>query len=96
MTSAKSALQETEAGVITILAEMPRDTILDTTALATIFKVVPRTIKRMEARFELPPSIKLRTKRCWKAGSVLDWISESFDRKEKEAKRQMFRLHKVV
>lgn len=82
-----------EPGAITVLAELPRDTILDIVALAAIFRVVPRTIRRMEQRYELPPSIKLRTKRCWKSGTVLDWIGAAFDREEVEARRVLHRLN---
>lgn len=81
-----------ESGIITRLAELPRDAILDETAMADIFDVVRRTIKRMELRYELPPSIRLGGKRCWKAGAVIDWIGASFEGKEKEAKRQLQRL----
>lgn len=90
-----SASEDPNSGVITRLAELPRDAILDEVALAHIFGVVCRTVRRMELRHELPPSIKLRTKRCWKAGAVLDWIGEAFDSKEKEAKRQLQRLRNV-
>lgn len=91
----EETIKQTDAGAITRLAELPRDTILDIAAMAAVFMVVPRTIRRMERRYELPPSIKLRAKRCWKAGAVLDWIDAAFDRKEKEAKRQLYRLQNV-
>ena len=81
-----------ESGIITKLAELPRDAILDEEAMASVFGVVRRTINRMESRYELPPSIRLGGKRCWKAGAVIDWIGASFEGKEKEAKRQLQRL----
>ena len=80
------------AGIITILAELPRDAILDEAALARIFGVVPRTIKRMVARYELPPPVLLASKRSWKVGAVLDWIDDNIRRTEKDAKRQVQRL----
>ena len=82
-------------GVITRLAELPRETILDVAAMANIFSVVQRTITRMERRYELPPSIKLGGRRCWKVGAVIDWIGATFDGKEKEAKRQLQRFKNV-
>lgn len=83
---------QANAGIVTKLAELPRDAILDEKALAGIFGVVGRTIRRMEHRHELPPSVRLRAKRCWKAGTILDWIGEAFERREKEVKRQLQRL----
>lgn len=79
-------------GIITGLAELPRDAILDELALAKVFWVVPRTIKRMVARYELPPPILLASKRCWKVGAILDWLNDFIERKEKDAKRQAQRL----
>jgi predicted DNA-binding transcriptional regulator AlpA len=84
---------DSDAGIITKLAELPSDAILDECALARIFGVVGRTIRRMEHRHELPPSIKLRTKRCWRAGAVLDWIRDAFESREKEARHVLHRLN---
>lgn len=81
-----------QAGVIISLAELPRDAILDETALAKVFGVTARTVKRMVARYELPPPILLASKRSWKVGAVQDWIDESVVRTEKDARRQVQRL----
>lgn len=80
------------AGIIIGLAELPRAAILDEAALAKVFGVVPRTIKRMVARYELPPPVLLASKRSWKAGAILDWIDDNIQRTEKDAKRQAQRL----
>ncbi len=79
-------------GIITGFAELPRDAIIDEAAVAKAFGVVTRTIKRMVARYELPPPILLASKRCWKAGAILDWLNDNIERAEKDAKRQMQRL----
>lgn len=79
-------------GIITSLAELPRDAILDEAAVAKAFGVVTRTIKRMVARYELPPPILLASKRCWKVGAILNWINDSIERTEKEARRQAQRM----
>jgi hypothetical protein len=60
--------------------------------LARVFGVAPRTIKRMVARYELPPPILLASKRCWKVGAILDWIDNTIERNEKDVKRQVQRL----
>lgn len=80
------------AGIITSLAELPKEAILDEAAMAKTFDVVPRTIKRMVARYELPPPIMLASKRYWTAGKVLDWIKNNIERAEKEARRQVRRF----
>lgn len=82
-----------KTGIVTGLAELPREAILDEPALAKIFGVAPRTIKRMVVRHELPPPILLASKRCWKVGAILDWISASIKRTEKDAQRQVRRLN---
>lgn len=84
-----------ETGIILSLAELPRDAIMDEAAMARAFGVATRTIKRMVDRYELPPPIVLASKRCWKAGTVLDWINDSIERNEKEAKRQAQRLYVI-
>lgn len=88
----ESCARGKNAGVITGLAELPREAILNEAALARVFGVVPRTIKRMVARYELPPPVLLASKRCWKVGTVLGWIDASIERTEKDAKRQAQRL----
>ena len=88
----KETTETKNSGIITGLAELPREAILDEAALARVFDVVPRTIKRMVVRYELPPPVLLASKRCWKVGAVLDWINANIEHKEKDAKRQILRL----
>jgi hypothetical protein len=85
-------ISEPSAGIIISLAELPKDAILDETAMAKAFGVTARTIKRMVHRYELPPPILLASKRSWKLGAVLAWIDESVARSEKDARRQAQRI----
>ena len=89
----EGTVESKNTGIITGLAELPREAILDEAALANVFGVVTRTIKRMVDRYELPPPILLASKRCWKVGAVLDWINASIERTEKDAKRQVQQLN---
>ena len=92
MSEVEETKETKNSGIITGLAELPREAILDEAALARVFDVVPRTIKRMVVRYELPPPVLLASKRCWKVGAVLDWINTNIENKEKDAKRQILRL----
>ena len=58
-------------GVITALAELPQKALLDESAMAKVFSVTPRTIRRMVQRFELPPPIPFAGRSIWLAGRVL-------------------------
>lgn len=90
---AENAPEYNVPGIIIRLTELPRDALLDEKAMTRTFAVrSTRTVKRMVNRHELPPPILLASKRYWKAGAVLDWINESIERVEKDARHQAQRL----
>ena len=61
---------------ITRLAELPAQTLLDERAVAEVFAVTARTIRRMVARFELPPPIRMAGRSTWIAGRILEHVNE--------------------
>lgn len=71
--------------VITSLAELPEGSILDETALASALKVSTRTLRRMVARFEVPPGVKLGGRKVWIAGKVLEYLTVRAEKLAKEA-----------
>jgi len=79
-------------GVLTFLAELPREALLDEGAMARAFGVSERTIRRMVERHELPPSVRNAGKSMWFAGRVLDWIEARAEEREKAAKEAMARI----
>lgn len=57
-------------------AEYPPDTLIDKDALAQALSVSARTLRRMVARFELPPPIKLGRRRYWVVGKLRAYLTE--------------------
>lgn len=72
---------------ITLLADFGDDVLLDEAGMAKAFHVVPRTIRRMVARYELPPPCRLASKNRWKVGNVRIWLHDRIQAGEREAKR---------
>ncbi len=60
--------------VITSLASLPDDAFLDESALAIALMCSKRTLRRMAARQELPPAIRLGGRATWQAGRVMAWL----------------------
>ena len=76
------------------LARLPEKTILDERQLAATISVSPRTIRRMVARFELPPPIRLGGHSVWFAGRVLAHLENAAERAAREAERQAARIER--
>ena len=74
--------------VITGLATVPAQTLLDETALADALGTCKRTIRRMVSRYELPPSIRFGGRSTWQAGAVLRWFEGRAERAARQAERQ--------
>ena len=76
MTSAREPQAETAPGApgvcITALAELPRDSHLDTAALARMLGRSKKTIARATRRGELPPPVKFLGRHVWLVGTILD------------------------
>lgn len=77
--SAPPATPKVSAGsahprLITGLADLPAKAMLDEDVLAQVLVVSKRTIRRMVARFELPPPIALAGRSTWIADRVLAHI----------------------
>ena len=79
-------------GVIAVLAELPGKALLDESAMATVFSVTPRTIRRMVQRFELPPPIPFAGRSIWFAGRVLAYLDDAAEDAERGAKKAAARL----
>ena len=78
----------TDHGVlITTLAGLPERALLDENALAKSLKVTKRTVRRMVARFELPPPVSFAGRSMWQVGRVMCWFEKRADRLEREARK---------
>ena len=78
--------------VITGLAEMPENALLDETALARVFNVTPRTIRRMVSRFELPPPIRMAGHSTWISGGVMAHLNERAAQAARKAMQTALRI----
>ncbi len=86
----------TEHGVYDFLARLPRQALVDESAMARGLGVVPRTVRRMVARHELPPSLgKMGGRSVWIAGRVLDHLETRAEQAEKKAERAAARLRQI-
>ncbi len=77
---------------LTGLAALAPETLVDETALARHLAVSKRTVRRMVARYELPPPVRLAGRATWRVGRVLAWIEARADKVEHDAQRQWARL----
>jgi predicted DNA-binding transcriptional regulator AlpA len=77
-----------KTGVIDILARMPERAILDEKAMAEVFGVTTRTVRRMVGRHEIPPGVPLAGKTAWMAGKVLAFLEQKLEQAEKSAMRR--------
>ena len=73
--------------IVASLALLPERALLDEQALASAFGVTKRTIRRMVARYELPPPVSFAGRATWQVRKVLSWFEERADRLAREAER---------
>lgn len=83
------------AGIVTALAVLPEKVFLDESAMACVFGVTQRTIRRMVQRFELPPPIPFAGRSICIAGRVLAYLNAAAERVEQEAERTAARLERA-
>lgn len=87
--------QETiKTGIITTLAKLPKEALLDEKAMAKAFNVCGKTIRRMTARYELPPPIRVGGRSLWIAGRVISWIEANAERLEKDAMKAVEKIRR--
>ena len=82
--------------IIDALAKLPEKAMLDETALAEMFHVTPRTIRRMVQRFELPPPIRLAGRSIWLAGKVLAHIEAAAAHMAKDAEVRARKIREIA
>ena len=90
-----TAKESAKRGIITQLAELPQDSVINETALAEIFGVDKRTIRRMVGRFEIPPPEKIAGQSRWLSGMILRYFKAKLERKSKEAERKAMQLERI-
>ena len=68
---------------LVVLAQLPEKALLDEGTRAQALQVTKRRIRRMVARYELPPPVSFGGRSTWLAGAVLRWFE---NRAEKAAR----------
>ena len=76
------------SGVVTALAELPREAHLDAAALGKILVRCKKSVGRAWRRGELPPPVKFLGRHVWLVGTILDHFRERQDAAVKEAARR--------
>jgi len=80
-------------GVVLVgLATLPVRAVVDETALAEALGVSKRTLRRMVARFEVPPPVRLAGRSTWIVGRVLTWLDARAERASRDAERMARRM----
>ena len=85
----------TPGHVVSGLAQLHPETLVDETALAQVLQVSKRTIRRMVSRYELPPGVPFAGRSTWQVGRILAWFQRRADRLEREARRRAERTEAV-
>jgi len=78
-----------ETTLIGTLAAEPEKSLLDEAALAALFNVSVRTIKRWVKRGELPAPVRFGYRKFWMAGRVLAHIETRIAAEESARTRRM-------
>ena len=85
----------TQGRIITSLAELPANALVDEKELARLLNRTDRTIRKMVSRFELPPPIQFGGRSTWVAGKVIEWIIERADRAASKAQERERKINGV-
>ena len=91
----QTAEEETPGGIVKDLGELPPETILTEEDLARMFNRHPVSIKRAVARGELPPSVRMFGKPCWKVGVILDHIGARLEAAKRDAEKERARISRL-
>ena len=93
MEQSKSApANPTTPKIVLALAELPAKALVDERALAAALAVTQRTVRRMVARFELPPPILLAGRSTWIADRVLAHLEARAARAARRAEQEERRI----
>ncbi len=79
-------------GVVTGLAELPRDAHLDAAALGRMLGRCKKSVGRAWRRGELPPPVMFLGRHVWLVGTILDHFHARQDAAVKEAVKREARM----
>lgn len=81
--------------IITALAELPPDALIDEAGLTQIFGRCGKSIRRAVARGELPRAVRLFGKPTWTAGAILGHLNRRLDEGRRDAERLAQRMSRL-
>ncbi len=87
---------EQHSGVITALADLPPDGVLDVNTLAHMLGRCSKTIQRAVRRGELPQPVKFMGKRVWLVKTILEHLESRQKEAMKEANRRISKLPRTA
>jgi hypothetical protein len=82
-------------GVVTSLAELPRDAHLDAEALGRMLGRCKKSVQRAWRRGELPPPVTFLGRHVWLVGTILDHFKARQDAVVKQARRRDERISRI-
>ncbi len=83
------------AGIVTGLAELPREAHLDAAALGRILGRCKTSVHRAARRGELPPPIRFLGRHVWMVGTILDHFQARQDAALKQARGRDDRIARL-
>src|SRR5262245_24277266 len=83
---------EPSGRIVSAFASLAPETLLDETALAQALNVSKRTVRRMVARYELPPPVRFGGRSTWQVGRIAAWFERRAERVERDARRRSDRI----
>ncbi len=84
------------SGIVTALAELPREAHLDAAALGRMLGRCKKSVGRAWRRGELPPPMTFLGRHVWLVGTILDHFRTRQDAAVKEAAMREARIPKIV
>ncbi len=81
--------------IITALAELNPQALVDEAALSRIFGRCAKSIRRAVTRGELPRPVRLFGKPTWTAGAILDHLNARLEAAKKESERLQRRISQL-
>jgi hypothetical protein len=81
--------------IMTVLADLPPQALINKPTLAKLFKRHPSSIDRAVQRGELPPSVALLNEQVWTVGCILDHLNARLEAARKTAVETTRRLQSL-
>jgi predicted DNA-binding transcriptional regulator AlpA len=82
--------------ILSEIAAVPEKALLDESALAQMFRVSARTIKRWVQHGDIPPPARIGGRKVWMAGRILTFLEDRLTHAEAEGRRRVAAQEKAL